>query len=96
MEYLRKEDVEKEEETETAACRIGTIVDADSSGIVETSTQDAEFGQHPIEISTQDVEVNQVVEVWPDQERKVCWVDRIKIIGENAIVFTFYHHTIGW
>merc|ERR1712083_949148 len=39
MEYLRKDDVEKEKVTETAACRIGTIGNGDSSHKVETSTQ---------------------------------------------------------
>ena len=67
MEYLREEDdAEKEEETKSAAPRIGTIA-------VEESSEKTE---------TQDVELSQPVEGWTEQERKASWVDWIKTIGK--------------
>ena len=44
MEYLREDVVEKEEEIETASCKIRTIEVEESSGKTETSSQDAEEG----------------------------------------------------
>ena len=66
MEYLREEKVEQEEEIET--CRIGIIALGESSDKTENSTED--------------VEVSQPIEGWPEQERKVSRVDRIKAIGK--------------
>ena len=68
MEYLREEAVEKEEGIEKATSMVGTIVAEESSDKTETPTQD--------------VDVSQPVESWPEQERKVSWVDRIKTIGK--------------
>ena len=76
MEYLREDIAEKEEETKSATCRIGTIVVEESSDKTETPTQD--------------VEVSQPVEGWTEQERKVSLVDRIKTIGKNAILELYY------
>ena len=40
MEYLREDDVEKEEETKSATCKIGTIALGEISDKTETSTED--------------------------------------------------------
>ena len=68
MEYLREEKVEQEEDIETTTNRVGTIVVEESPDKTKTSTED--------------VEVSQPIEGWPDQELKVGWVDRIKTIGK--------------
>ena len=68
MEYLREEAFEKEEGIETAMSRIGITSSGKSSDKTKTSTED--------------VEVSQTIEGWPEQERKVSWADRIKIIGK--------------
>ena len=68
MEYLREEAVEKQEDIETATCSVGTIVVEESSDKTKTTTED--------------VEVSQTIEGWPEQERKVSLVDRIKAIGK--------------
>ena len=73
MEYLREDIVEKEEETKSATCRIGTIVVEESSEKTETSTQE--------------VEVSQPVEGWTEQERKVSFVDWIKTIGKQCNIY---------
>ena len=73
MEYLRDEDVEKEKQTETSAGMIGTFVIEESSDKTETPTQD--------------VDVSQPVESWPEQERKVSLVDRIKTIGKKCNIY---------
>ena len=84
MEYLREDIGEKEEETKSATCRIGTIVVEESSDKAETSSQD--------------VEVSQAIDAWPEQGRKASWVDRIKTIGKNAILQSYYTtwHIVGW
>ena len=50
------------------------------------------------ETSTQDVEVSQTIGGWREQERKASWVDRIKTIGKNAILQSYYTtwHIVGW
>ena len=68
MEYLREEAAEKEEKTETAANRVGTSAPGKSSEKTKTSTED--------------VEVSQTIDGWPEQERKVNLVDWIKAIGK--------------
>ena len=68
MEYLREETVEKEEKTETATCRVGTIALGESSDKEKTSTED--------------VEVSQAIEAWTGLEKKESWVDRIKTMGK--------------
>ena len=70
MEYLREEASEKEEKTETAANRVGTTSPGKSSDKTRTSNKD--------------VEVSQPIEGWPEQERKVSWVDWIKTIGKGS------------
>ena len=68
MEYLREDVVEKEDEIETASCKIRTIEVEESSDKTETLTQD--------------VDVSQNIEALPGQERKTSLVYWIKIIGK--------------
>ena len=76
MEYLREEAVEKEKDIEKATNRVGTIALGEISDKTETSTQD--------------VEVFEPIDAWPEQESNVNWVDRIKTIGKNAILQSYY------
>ena len=81
MEYLREDVAEKEEETKSATCRIGTIVVEESSEKTETETQD--------------VDLSQPVEVWTKQERKASWVDWIKTIGKIDNILLILYYLIG-
>ena len=68
MEYLRDDKVEKEEDTGTLSNKIRTIVVEGCSDKTETSSED--------------VEVDQPMDAWPDQKKKLSWVDWIKTIGK--------------
>ena len=67
---------------------------------IGTATNRIEVGDSSdkTETPTQGVEVSQPVEVWTEQERKASWVDRIKTIGKNAILQSYYTtwHIVGW
>ena len=67
MEYLREEDVEKEEGIETVMSRVGTTAPGKSSDKTKTPNKD---------------EVSQTIEGWPEQDRKASLVVLIKAIGK--------------
>ena len=72
----RKKREGKKKDTRTASSRIVTIEVEESSNKTESSTQD--------------VEVIEPSEAWTENKRKASWVDRIKTIGKNAILQSYY------
>ena len=80
----KKRKKRKGEKKDTGTATIGIIVVEATSDKTETSTQD--------------VEVSQTIGGWREQERKASWVDRIKTIGKNAILQSYYTtwHIVGW
>ena len=65
MEYLREEVVEEEEGAATETCKIETTA----------------VGGNLEEAETQFSSVTQPMEAWPEQFKKINWVDRIKTLG---------------
>ena len=76
MEYLRDDVVEKEEDTGTLSNKIRTIVVEECSDKTETSSED--------------VEVDQPIDAWPDQKKKLSWVDWIKTFGKIQYCYLFF------
>ena len=98
MEYLREEKKEKKEKKkgkkrkkQRKKCE-GKKKDTGTSRIRIIVVGEC------FETSTQDVEVSQTIGGWTEQERKASWVDRIKTIGKNAILQSYYTtwHIVGW
>ena len=86
MEYLREEKKEGKKGKKGKKKRKKRKGEKKDPGTVTIKIIAVEESSDKTETSTQDVEVSQPIEGWSEQERKVSWVDRIKIIGTKSYI----------